>query len=168
MAFSWPTTLHPLVFQLEKKLCFLEINSNLARARDWQSCQSCFIKMVYLPTYYCSLFWHYVYLLSESLLAAETYNHVILFLFMIFDRFVHVFHLLPDLSQNSTDYEVARFIENKHGKPLLYKDGHCFYKKYGSHTTQNHWICKQYYIKSIAVRKFRYRDINVVGRILVR
>ena len=44
MKFSWPTPLHPLVFQIEIELCFLlEVNSILACARDWQSCQSCFI-----------------------------------------------------------------------------------------------------------------------------
>ena len=43
MALSWPTTLHPSVFQLKSaSITFLlEIDSILARARDWQSCQSC-------------------------------------------------------------------------------------------------------------------------------
>ena len=57
MALSWPTPLHPSVFQSQSVsiTVLLEIISNLARAREWQSCFLYFWLFVCLPVEYVVL-----------------------------------------------------------------------------------------------------------------
>ena len=58
---------------------------------------------------------------------------------------MHISHLLPDLSFNMDDLELARFVHGKYGKiALLDKEGHVF-RLNRRNGTKGYWTCREYY-----------------------
>ena len=65
---------------------------------------------------------------------------------------MHISHLLPDLSLNTDDFEVAQFVEKNtasgKSKMYLYKEGHVFYLMNGRKAEKSYWLCKEYYTRN--------------------